>query len=194
MDKIKNYTLTQNNITYIKYDKNNYQHNYDRNNIFKSDDIIECTMILCLNSNCDGGHTVIHFNGNFKYLSNASITNGNVIILKKDMMYENEIIKSGSKEVLIANILCTNISSHKIVIVSFPDDDRKYVINHSDILAMENCVINLYIDFHIKNGKIKEENNVYEYISEIVDYNKFNIIYRILTNKYFSIEERVRKR
>jgi hypothetical protein len=188
-DKLQKFRLIRNDITHIKYEKDGYFKKHDDFQSIKSNIVTEYTMILCLDSECEGGRTLFHFNDHFKYFSSASVTNGNVVIFRKDIHHEGEIIKSGHKEILTANLLCTDILSEKIVLVSFLNDERKYVINYNYICSIKDCVISVYIDFNIKNGNIDENDNIYEYKSEFSTYEEFQIIYKIFMKEYITIDE-----
>jgi hypothetical protein len=188
-DKFQKYKLMKNNITHIKYEKGGYFKEHDDFQSFKSNIITEYTMILCLDSNCEGGKTIFHLNDNFKYSSDASVENKSIVIFRKDICHEGEVLTSGHKEILTANLLCIDISSKKMIVVTFPNDKRKYIINYNNICVMKDCIINSYINFNIKNETINENDDIYEYVSEFHAYEDFDVVNKILMKEYITIEE-----
>lgn len=183
-DKFQSYKLVENDITHIKYKTGGFFKKHDDYLSLKTNTLTEYTMILCLDANCTGGRTIFHFNEHFKHFSEASVTNGHVVIFRKDICHEGEIIKSGYKDILTANLWCTDIKSDKTVVVSFPNDKRYYVLNYNDIYFFKDCSINITLSYDLLMDDQNEKDNIYTYESTQVDYDEFAIIYKVLTKEY----------
>jgi hypothetical protein len=136
-DKIYDYMLVRNDITYIKYDKGGFFKKHADYLSFTSNLVEEYTMILCIDANCTGGETKFHINPYFEYSSKASITSKNCVIFRKDLVHEGCEIQEGYKHILTANLLALPKKCEKIIEVTFLNDKRKKILKYNDVVNID---------------------------------------------------------
>lgn len=191
-DKLEHFKLVENDITHIKYKEGDFFEKHDDYLSVTSNIITEYTMILCKHADCEGGHTIFYFNDYFTYKSKASKTTGNCIIFRKDICHEAEKIVSGHKEILTANLWCIENKSETVVVITFDNTNKKYVINYSNILFFGNTLIKMAIDFNIANETVNCTDKIYEYNTNTIEYEQFNIIASIYNKEYISAYQKQR--
>jgi len=153
LDKVYNYTLVPNDITYIRYDKGGFFKAHSDFLSLKSNIIEEFTMIMCLDADptIEGGGTIIHINDHFSYVSRASCTKDNVLVFRKDLTHEGELLRSGFKEIATANLWAT-LKEASALLVTFEGSTETYVIPLSKVEALGDTYISAMADFQTHNG------------------------------------------
>lgn len=178
------YTLVRNDITYIEYGEGDFFEKHTDYVSFVSNIIEEYTMITCLDADCEGGETIFTLNSDFTYPCKKSITPKHTVIFRKDLEHEGNIIKSGYKKILTANILCTRKNTDKIVIVSFESTNKKRILPYDKIMS--------FPDETLIGGCLKLNENP-EIITEFSDhhtsYDDYYILERVYNGHKISIEE-----
>lgn len=176
------FRLVRYEVNYIKYSPGDFFKKHTNYRTFKKINTLkEYTMLMCINSNCEGGETVFHKNGN-TYTSKATLIPYSSIIFNKKITHEENIVTKGYKDILQLNLLCIpkknkNLSLFTVgenINNSFTVDryehnssniDRsgyKYNNNNNKIQ-----ICNLYYydsvfhDYYIKYGK-NTNNNIFE--------------------------------
>ena len=112
-----------------------------------------------------------------------------MVLFRKDIRHEGEIIRCGYKEILTANLLCVDKKSKKIVVITFPETNKKYVINYANILLFGETLIKVAINFnsHFLGETFETSDDiVYEYNSTTIDYEQFDLIVKIFNKEYIT--------
>lgn len=177
LDKTNNYVLVKNDITYIKYKERDFFKAHEDYLSLTTNMVEEYTGIMCVNADCEGGETIFHFNKSFKHISKSSITEKNTVLFRKDIRHEGNLIKNGFKEIITFNLWATPKKNDKIVIVSFKDESKYYIIPYANVIAFDNLIKN-YIHFNNL-----EDNKIIHYLAEVT-YDEFSVIYQILMRCY----------
>jgi hypothetical protein len=140
-NKYYNFLLVRNDITNIKYKEGQYFKEHEDYLGFHSNFITEFTMIMCLDANCEGGRTIIHFNPDFKYKCEATITPNNILIFRKDLIHEGEILKSGYKDIITLNLIATEKENdiNRLVLLKSTEGNR-YLIPLTKIMSFQNTL------------------------------------------------------
>ena len=179
-DKFKNYTLVRNDISYIKYGVGGFFKPHSDYLSYRSNILEEYTLIICLDANCEGGETVFEINEYFKYASKSTITPYNAVLFRKDLVHASNIITSGYKHIITANILAYPKESYqdgKFLIILFPNSQVKYILTKNDIDSIGDNFLS-EIDMGEKKTVI--------YLEETVDPENFEIIYKIYKKAYIT--------
>jgi hypothetical protein len=178
IDNDKKYVLLRDQCNYISYEAGDYFGKHTDYISIKTNIFDEYKLLICLDAKCDGGNTIFYINDNFKYISNSSTLNNNMIIFKKDILHEGEIIKNGYKIILTANLLSAEKSA-KIIEIIF--DNKEFVfIDSNKIVNFDNKI---YKEIESKNLLVYKEPN------ELIDKTKFEIIIDILYGKSINLEQ-----
>jgi len=172
-DQIK-FVLVRNNATYIKYQEGEFFKPHEDYLSLTSNLIQEYTMIMCVDANCQGGETVLHFNQHFKHASQASITPLHILIFRKDIKHEGALIEKGYKEIMSLNLWAVDNKSDRVVVIDgFKDSqpNQKYIIPMEKITnsKLPENMLKSFISFRERsNGKnepvlsYQEKNYTYE--------------------------------
>jgi hypothetical protein len=147
-DKFFEYSLVRNDITFIKYTIGGFFKPHEDYLSYKSNVIEEYTLILCADADCEGGETTFEVNEFFKYKSTMSKTPKNCLIFRKDLIHAGEIITKGYKNIISANLLATQKKSKTILVVSFPNTEKKYIISHKQLKFLGNTFFTGIITFN----------------------------------------------
>ena len=178
--------LVKNDITCIQYEKGDFFEAHQDFLSYTSNVIEEYTMVLSLDSDCNGGHTILHINDHFKHLSNASKTKYHSLIFRKDMKHEGEILKSGQKCILTMNLLATEKKAKQIALVKFPKEDKvSYFIDLEKILRFPNNKI--LKSFNL--NKLSELKKFLVYNETKISKEKFNLVYKLLVGYSLTKQE-----
>jgi len=181
-DSQMEFQLVKNDITCIRYSKGDFFEAHQDFLSYTSNIIEEYTMVLSLDSDCNGGHTIIHVNDHFKHFSRASKTKYHSLIFRKDMKHEGEILKSGQKCILTMNLLAMDKKAKQIVLVKFPKENKvSYFIDLEKILKFPNNKISKTF----KNQKTK----FLIYHETKISKEKFNVVYKLLIGYSLSKQE-----
>jgi len=182
-DEFFDYSLVRNDITFIKYSKGGFFKPHEDFLSYKSNVIEEYTLILCADADCDGGTTIFEVNEYFTHKSLMSKTPKNCIIFRKDLKHAGEIITRGYKHIITANLLCIAKTSKNILVVSFPNSDKKYVLSCDQVRFMGNTFFLGILTFN------RDEERVNYYEEKYASIDEFEIIYKIFNRSYINIEE-----
>jgi hypothetical protein len=187
LDKSNDYQIVKNNITYIKYEKGGFFDIHEDYLSFTSNIIEEYTMIICEDATClnRGGETVFEINPFFTYESKQSVIPKNCLIFRKDLKHAGKLVEEGYKNIIMANILCTpkKDKNGQIVIVTFPDNDEKFIFAASKLEPFKNNFLSKYIEFN------KITNKIVLYEEKSIPIEGFNILYKIFNRCYITIDE-----
>lgn len=122
LDKHTDYVLVRNDVTHIRYGKGDFFKAHEDYLSFKSNMIVEYTMLMCLDASSDivGGETVFRINDFFQHVSKSSTTPGHIIVFRKDVCHEGKLLEQGTKEILTFNLLGVAKKCETIIAVTFP--------------------------------------------------------------------------
>lgn len=180
LDKTMDFILNKNNVTHIRYEKGDFFKEHEDFLSVTSNVIQEYSMIFCLDANCTGGETVLKINDFFTYESKSTITKGNSLIFRKDIVHSGKELYSGYKEILTFNLWSIPKHNDDIVIITFSNLQDKYIIPYTNILEQDSL---LKITFEEDPDKIKFF-EVFNFTFE-----DFQVIYNILMKKYISLTD-----
>lgn len=183
LDKTMDYTLFRNNITHIKYQKDDFFEAHEDYLSITSNSLEEYTMIICMDADCDGGETIFYINDFFKYVSKSSVTKNHCMLFRKDLKHAGSILKSGTKNILTMNVWGVPKACDSIVAVKFPSDELpKYFIPTNKIIGT-GTLLESFLSFSKSDKKITiyKENTYSE--------QQFMIINRLYNNMYISIKD-----
>jgi len=179
LDKTNKYKFVRNNITLIHYGEDDFFKAHEDYLTLTSNLITEYTMIICKSSDCKGGRTIFHINDFFTHYSEFSIMNDHILIFRKDIIHEGEILLSGHKDIITCNLWATYRES-EIIHIYFTDD-KYYVIPTINILPdtfFNGLISENFVD---KNKIITHK--------PFCTYEEFNTIYKIIMGKYITFDE-----
>lgn len=178
LDSVYFYKLVRNDITHIIYEKGGFFKRHEDYLSLTTNCLEEYTMIIYLNSDCIGGETVFHLN---KFLSHASVPEeGKVVIFRKDLEHEGNLVTSGRKEILTANLWAIPRQNSNIVVVTFEEDKRFYCIPTANIMAFDN-MINRCITF-----KGQQNDKLVYFCARETTYEGFRPVYDVFQRCYVS--------
>lgn len=183
-NKYYNFLLVRNDVTNIKYKEGQYFKEHEDYLGFHSNFITEFTMIMCLDANCEGGRTIIHFNPDFKYKCEATITPNNILIFRKDLVHEGEILKSGYKDIITLNLIATEKEKdiNRLVLLK-STDGNKYLIPLNKIMSFRNTLSDMFDVVNDENEQLIELDSEFNNNELEVIYNIF-MGYKINPNDY----------
>jgi len=182
LDDCEEKILIHNDITYIKYAEGDFFKPHSDYVSIKSNFIIEQTLLICLDANCEGGETVFHLNKFFTHRSSSSITPSHCITFRKYIEHEGSVIKSGYKEIITANLWAIKKGHHdKCLVISFDNTDNVYVmpINNLTISSLFKSKINFHSNINSNERFIKYHETEYTY-------EEFANIYSIVTSNHMA--------
>lgn len=183
-DEFMDFIVWENDITYIKYQEGGYFKKHKDYLSLTSNIVQEYTLIMCLEGGCDGGETILHFNKFFNYPSKSTITPGHILIFRKDIDHEGNIIKKGSKEILTLNLWGVKKNSGIVIIRFNKPEKRTHVISQTNILSKHNNLLKSFLWFG-KNGK---NENVF-YHEKKFTYDQFSIVAKVYNDHTLSYDE-----
>jgi len=134
----KSYVIFANDIMHIKYGPGGYFKSHEDYLSLNSNFVNEYSMIVCVsdpNEVCIGGETNLLFNKFFKYASSMTKMPGGCLLFRKDIPHEGSVIISGHKEIITFNVWSIENDVKDIDIVSFENDNRKYILDTEKILS-----------------------------------------------------------
>lgn len=184
MDEVNNYHIVKNNVTYIKYSEGDFFDMHEDYLSFTSNVLEEYTMIICADANCDGGETLFELNPFFTYASKYSVTPLHCLVFRKDIRHAGSLIKKGYKHIISVNLLCTQKKCDQIMVVSFPENDKYYILSIKKLKGFSNNYLSGYIDFN----KLENERLI-QYKELFIPYDNFNTIYKIFNRCYITLDE-----
>lgn len=178
------FLLFENDIMHIKYSEGEYFKVHEDYLSLNSNIIEEYSMIICINADCDGGETILHFNDYFKYQSKASVTPGSCLLFRKDIPHEGSVLKSGHKEIITLNLWKIMDESQRIVVVKFNDSNKTCVIAENKIIdRSKNNLLKTFL-----KGKEDSKNKILFYNANC-PYEDFLIIDKIYKGYAISCDE-----
>ena len=184
------YILFKNDVTFIKYHEGGFFNKHEDYLSLVSNSIEEYTLIMSMNEStdiCVGGNTILYPNDNFKYSSNASVLPNNVLIFRKDIKHEGEIISKGTKKIMTLNLWKIN-KNNQIVVINFKNDNKTHIIPFNNLLSRNiDNKLKKYVSGLSKN-KEKLSNVIY-FNEDKFTYEQFNIIVRLYSNCTINYEE-----
>lgn len=183
-DLDNNYMLVRNDVTCIKYEPGGFFKLHEDYLGLTSNIIQEYTMIICMDStqDCKGGRTIFHINDWFKHASDYSITPNHIVLFRKDLKHEGELLSAGHKHIITVNLWAVAKGSEAMMI-KFTDDKRKYVIPISSIRACSTNYFTGLLDFKLVSKAYLQTHHA------TCTYEEFNPIYKILTGCYVTLKE-----
>jgi len=144
------YVLIKDEIEIIKYIENDslkIQQQQQHSHYEHQNEINHYNMMIFLNVECEGGDIILYSFKNINKNKNIIIQakNGNILIFKNELTYENTIIKKGYKYILKAN-LWLNKKCNDTFIIKFKDN-RFYIIPMDIIKKYPLSYFGAYINF-----------------------------------------------
>lgn len=214
LNKLQNekiFILVRNDVTYIKYSAGGYFKAHEDYLSLTSNFIEEFTLLMCVDANCTGGETILHFNQFFKYPSRSSITPGSVLLFRKDILHEGAILESGYKEIMMLNLWAIPKESKAVSIIFDPLPDtsqtnphdanqdtgksqpikinRKspnYVLSENTILNFPDNMLSAFVRFSRQQGNTSP---LLIYRETQWSYDQFKIVADIYNRKAISYKE-----
>jgi hypothetical protein len=188
-NKFHDYLLFKNDVTFIKYYEGGFFKKHEDYLSLVSNSVEEYTLIMSLNEAndiCVGGNTILYPNKNFKYSSNASVLSNNILIFRKDIKHEGELITKGIKKIMTLNLWKVN-KNKKIVVINFKDN-KTHIIQLNNLLSKNaNNKLKKYISELIASHD--NLSNIIYFNEDEFTYEEFNIIIRIYSNCTINYEE-----
>lgn len=129
-DKEYSYLLHKNDITEIRYQEGDYFKRHKDYLSTTSNLIEEFTMILCVtppeeSGAVEGGETVIFSYNQEDGDAFDTTTPGSGLIFRKDLEHAGNLLKSGEKHILTANLWATRKqNSNQVLLVTFDEDQE----------------------------------------------------------------------
>lgn len=182
LDDMYSYKLVRSDITHIIYEECGFFKRHEDYLSLTTNCLEEYSMIIYLNSDVVGGETVFHLNKFMKHVSTPE--EGKVVIFRKDIEHEGNVVTSGRKEILTANIWAIPRRCDQCVVVSFRDDTRTYCFPLANVMAFEN-MIHSYITFCNLQG-----DKIVNYLSDHITYEEFRPVADVFQRCYISDIER----
>lgn len=126
------FKINDNDIKYIEYEEGGFFTKHQDYTNLNHKIINECTLLICLESNCEGGETVFYKNQN-SYCSSTPKTKYGCCIFNKNLIHEGLILKSGIKKILQINLFAISTTiPENYIIIKFKNqlqvDLNKYII------------------------------------------------------------------
>ena len=175
VDKTYNFFLVRNDLTYIRYKEGGFFKAHEDYLSFTSNVFEEYTMILCEDACCEGGRTIFKINEFFTYASEASKTKHNIVIFRKDLMHEGEILKSGHKNIITLNLLAVPKNSNNYAVVKCNDSDKYFTLTKEEVEQFDNFI------------KLEKDKQITYINLENINTNTFETIYKIYKKQYISV-------
>jgi hypothetical protein len=185
MDNHCKYKLIKNDVTYIKYTKGDFFKPHEDYLSVTSNFLEEYTLLICMDANCTGGETIFHINKFHKHISKESITPNHCLLFRKDLCHEGNVLLDGYKEIITLNLFGIVNDCDTIILVSFPEDNRKYCISSENIFNMGNSYLATLIQTLMSECK----SHIYEYKVTEFTYEQFAVIKKISDKSYITIDE-----
>jgi len=187
------FILCQNDMTYIKYATGGFFKRHADYLSLTSNMIEEYTLIMCVDAQCQGGETILHFNQHFKYPSQATTTPLHFLLFRKDISHEGAIIKQGYKEIMTLNLWGINEDQESVVLIDFTKIgcQKNYLIPFKYIESCPDNVLKTFLNFK-KRILVCDDNSqlpkIVVYQAD-VSYEDFAIINKIYQKQRISYDE-----
>lgn len=185
------FKLVPNDVTHIKYRKGGFFKSHQDYLSMTTNTLLEYTMIMCLNADCEGGQTAFHINPYFTHTSQCSVTPGGVVVFRKDVYHEGLKVKSGHKEIMTLNLWAIPRKQGKIIAItcsdSETDKDCPIVLGQDQVCRFDNYFKSM-LEFAAASGSksgTELSNDIYTTkVCHTKD--EMNIVYRVLTGQRVS--------
>lgn len=184
IDQYSNFTLVRNDIQYIKYVKGGFFKEHEDYLSFVSNIVEEYTMIICEDSDSDGGYTVFEINPFFKHVSKQSTTPKHCLVFRKDIKHSSTMITRGYKNIITANLLRCAKKCDQIIAFFFPNKKEIYTISVNKIKEFGETFLSSMMYFDNTENK-----KIIQYTEKFVPYESFETIYKIFNRCYITFDE-----
>ena len=181
-DNYYDYILVKNDITYTTCIKNNFFEKHEDYSSNTPNTIEEFSFIMCVDANCEGGEIILYLNESFKHISLNGKIKYRCIIFRKDIRYEDVILKSGYKSIITINLLGIPKYSGKSLIIIL-NDDTKYIMSFEKIFSLDDNILKTFLD------QIVDVKKYVTYNEKNFNADEFKIIYDIFNRTYVSLEK-----
>lgn len=174
-------------ISQIHYETGGYFEKHEDYLSVTSNLIIEYTLIICINADCTGGLTVLHFNKNFKHESKSTTTPGHGLLFRKDISHEGLPV-IGTKDIITLDVFSTEeTTDDKIIVIQFKNDKRFYsfYLSHVIKICTEDNIFSAMIDLQLQS-QIKNKSNIYIYQENEYTFDELKIISDIFSDRIVS--------
>jgi len=169
----RKFMLYTNDVMHIRYQAGGYFKEHEDYLSVTSNIIEEYSLIVCIDADCEGGETVLHFNKYFKHKSPFSITPGGCILFRKDIPHEGAELISGRKQIITYNVWAIANNDNQVMVINFKNDTRKKVIPIKHIIDHPNdTILKTFLTMTIDDSPII-------YYESIHSYDEFSVIDKI---------------
>lgn len=183
------FSVVKNDVTYIKYSDGGFFKPHEDYLSLTSNFIEEYTLLMCVDADCVGGETILHFNNFFQYPSKSSVTPGHFLLFRKDLKHEGARV-NGTKSIVMLNLWSIKVDSD-IVVVSFADSGETYTLPYNSIVKNRSTIkghntLETFVEFQ---KKTRGESKIYYYHETQFSYDKFAVVADIFNNKAISYKD-----
>jgi hypothetical protein len=208
------YSLRRNDVTHIKYETGGFFKRHRDYLSTTSNLIEEFTLLLCVTPDIlykqgvIGGNTTIHLFGTSKEFDTT--TPGCGIIFRKDLEHEGMVLQRGEKHIITVNLWATRKETSKqVLLVTFPlaqdegDDGKGGSFPAPSLRDVADASTSYVLPVDILTGMLatyvqwanqaaeregKDMPPVVTYECRDYDFDKFGVVYKVLTRSYVKEE------
>lgn len=189
------YRLQRNDLTEIHYKKGGFFEAHEDYLSLTSNGIQEFTLLLCLDAECEGGETRFSLNPFFSYSSPSSVTKEHLLVFRKDLVHEGLPIRKGHKKILTGNLWAFPKTKGKSLVISFGSESEDfepgdiYVLPYHALESFPHCMLHSLVRWNEAPGRTDEGQALGHYPCTTCTYKDFEVIYKILSKGYISLED-----
>lgn len=189
------YRLQRNDLTEIHYKEGGFFEAHEDYLSLTSNGIQEFTLLLCLDAECEGGETRFSLNPFFSYSSPSSVTKEHLLVFRKDLVHEGLPIRKGYKKILTGNLWAFPKSKGKSLVISFDSETEDsepgdiYVLPYHALESFPHCMLHSLVRWNEAPGRTDEDQALGHYPCTTCTYKDFEVIYKILSKAYISLED-----
>jgi hypothetical protein len=152
--------LIPNDIDLIRYEEGDY---FGRHSDFipiQTSYFTYYTLLICLDADCEGGQTILYVDNEPKSFD-ETINSGQWLLFRNDLDHEGQVVKSGHKFILKANLVCTILKptyhlgeSFDKLILSKQQEIAEFKSCHKNILRIHTLADYLFFRDYFKNDSM----------------------------------------
>lgn len=174
------FIMVKNDVTHIRYKEGDFFEQHKDYLSLHTNMALEYTMLICIDSECEGGRTKFHLNSSFIHSCEKTTHNNGVVVFRKDLVHEGEKLKSGHKEIISINLWAIEKSNDKVIVLEC-SDNLSYILPFSKIMRYSNHLSEMY-------KLLPNDDNIVR-LQLSHTYEQINVIYKIFTDQMISVEE-----
>lgn len=173
------FVLFKDDIEMIRCKENDFFKKHVDITNFYSNEFINYTCLINLQSCQEGGESVIYLDDESIEFKDINHSEGSLLLFQKQLHHEEKTILKGEKIIMVANILVFKKDHNygDILIITIENTNYSYVI---PIIHLNNFKQTLYYSYYNFQKKINPKESIFRYTESTINNNEFLIFYNLV--------------